>query len=89
VPPRGMRGSPENRLPSSAEEGTLGRRPSEGWLGTQPQRCDFGDFNGFRTTPTAAAGCCPPSLPKEGNHAIFIERSAATRQKNEGTRALS
>src|SRR5262245_24969443 len=55
----------------------LGRRPGGGGCGLSPA-LQFGDSNGFRTTTATAAGCCLPSLSKEGN-AIFILGGAALR----------
>src|SRR5262245_52195019 len=55
----------KNRLPSSNEEGKLGRWPSGGGWGLSTKAAVRGHQR-LRTTPTAAAGCCLPLLVQGG-----------------------
>src|SRR5262245_17127322 len=49
----------------------LGRRPSWGGCGLSHSSAISGALNDFRTTPTAAAGCCLPLLIQGGEPCHF------------------
>src|SRR5262245_37261436 len=84
-----MRGSPKNRLPSSAEEGMLGRGPSWGGCGLGPSTAISETLTAFEPPRQQPPAAVRPSLSKEGNHAIFIQRGGEGGMKNlERTRAL-
>src|SRR5262245_21539534 len=73
---RRYQNGPENRLPSSIEEGTLGLGPSGGGC-RLTTKAVVRSHQQLRTTPTTAAGCCLPLLVQGGERRYFHFGGAA------------